>query len=287
MNEPSRLPARAGIGAKPQHDAEILGAGDALGFLEVHAENYMVAGGPMLRQLERWRAAYPLSLHGVALSIGGETPLDRDHLDALKRLVDRFEPRSFSEHLAWSTHDGAYLNDLLPVSYDGATLERVTDHIDRVQTHLRRRILLENPSTYLAFTRSTYAEVDFIAEVARRTGCGLLLDVNNVQVSCVNHGLDPVAYLDAFPIAQVGQIHLAGYAEDRDAVGDRLLIDAHDRPVRDDVWALYRHALKRHGPVATLIEWDNDLPGFATLLAEARKAEAAMAEIAPGARQAA
>jgi uncharacterized protein len=269
-----KLPPRAGIGFKPEHFAAIEETQPDLGFLEVHAENYMGAGGPPLRQLAALRARYPLSLHGVGLSIGGEDAPDEDHLTRLAGLIERFEPESFSEHLAWSSHGPYYFNDLLPIAYDRPTLDRICDHVDRVQERLRRPMLLENPSTYLGFAASTMSEIDFIAAIARRTGCGLLLDVNNVQVTAVNHNLDPVAYLDAFPTEFVGEIHLAGYAEDRDAAGDRLLIDAHDRPVGADVWALYRHALTLTGPVATLIEWDNDVPAFPVLHAEAERAEA-------------
>ncbi|MBL8587920.1 MAG: DUF692 domain-containing protein [Methylobacteriaceae bacterium] len=272
------LPARAGIGLKLEHARALLDEAPDLGFLEVHAENFMGAGGPPHAFLTALRARYPLSLHGVGLSIGGEAPLDEAHLDRLAALTERYEPASFSEHLAWSTHDTAYLNDLLPVAYDRPTLARVVEHIDRVQSRLRRPMLLENPSTYVAFAASEMDEIDFIAEAARRSGCGLLLDVNNVQVSCVNHGRDPVAYLQAFPVERVGEIHLAGYAEDRDDAGDRLLIDAHDRPVGEDVWKLYRRALRRVGPAATLIEWDNDVPALPVLLAEAAKAEAALGE---------
>ena len=269
----STLPGRAGIGLKSEHVAEILSAQPDLGFLEVHAENYMGAGGPPLKHLAALRALYPLSLHGVGLSIGSEAPLDTTHLARLADLMKRFEPQSFSEHLAWSTHDDLYLNDLLPVAYDRATLQRVCDHVDQVQSTLKRRMLLENPSTYLAFAKSTMDEVDFIAEVAQRTGCGLLLDINNVQVTSVNHNRDPFAYLDAFPVHAVGEIHLAGYAEDTDGAGDRVLIDAHDRAVGADVWSLYAHALSRCGAIATLIEWDNDVPALSVLLEEASKAD--------------
>lgn len=271
------LPARAGIGFKPQHFDALMADPARVGFIEIHAENYMGDGGPLLAALASLSAALPVSLHGVALSIGGEGPLDREHLARLRRLIDRFAPASFSEHLAWSSHGPAYFNDLLPLAYDTPTLLRVCAHIDETQAFLRRRMLLENPSTYVAFAHSTYDEVDFITEIARRTGCGLLLDVNNVAVSAANHGRDPFAYLDAFPVAAVGEIHLAGYAVESDSLGAPLLIDAHGSPVAADVWALYRHALGRCGPVATLIEWDNDVPDFSVLLAEAERAEACLA----------
>jgi uncharacterized protein len=273
-----RLPPRVGLGFKPEHFADFERDRPDLGFIEVHAENYMGAGGPPFRRLSALRERYPLSLHGVGLSIGGEEPLDEEHLSRLASLIDRFEPASFSEHLAWSSHGPFFFNDLLPIAYDAPTLNRVCDHIDRAQERLRRRMLLENPSTYLSFAASTMSETEFIVEITRRTGCGLLLDVNNVQVTAVNHNIDPIAYLDAFPVWHVGEIHLAGYAEDRDGANDRLLIDAHDRPVGADVWALYRHALSLAGPVATLIEWDNDVPAFPVLHAEARKADAILRE---------
>lgn len=271
----SALPARAGLGLKPQHYADILETLPPVGFFEVHAENYMGAGGPPHHFLERIRAHYPLSLHGVGLSIGADRPLDRMHLARLKGLIDRYAPEAFSEHLAWSTHDSVFLNDLLPVPYDSETLRRVCDHIDEVQETLGRRMLLENPSTYIVFERSDLPEVEFLSEIVGRTGCGLLLDVNNVFVSATNHAYDPIAYLDAFPAAHVGEIHLAGFAEDSDGVGP-LLIDAHGAPVADIVWRLFEHSLRRTGPVPTLIEWDNDVPPFPVLLNEARKADKAL-----------
>jgi uncharacterized protein (UPF0276 family) len=229
----------------------------------------MVDGGPMLRHLERVRQRWPLSVHGVGLSIGGDGPLDIAHLDRLDRLLRRFEPRWFSEHLAWSGHGGRWFNDLLPVPYDDATLDRVCDHVDQVQEHLRRTLLLENPSTYLGYARSTMDEPTFLCEVARRTGCGLLLDINNAHVSAVNHGRDPWRLIEALPAGAVGEIHLAGFAEDRDGAGDRLLIDHHGTPVDAAVWALYERAIARLGPVPTLIERDNHVPGFEVLEAEA------------------
>jgi uncharacterized protein (UPF0276 family) len=248
------LPAHAvGVGFKPEHYQNAIKLGHGIGFFEVHAENYMGDGGPPHRMLAELSAHVPLSIHGVALSIGGAGPLDRDHLGRLKRLIDRYEPALFSEHLAWSTHDGVYLNDLLPVPYNEETLQRVSSHIDEVQETLQRRMLLENPSTYVAFEASTMSEVEFLREVVRRTGCGLLLDVNNVYVSAVNHGSESMAYLDAFPLEQVGEIHLGGHAEDCDDLGAPLLIDAHGTPVAGAVWQLYARAIARLGPVPTLI----------------------------------
>jgi len=271
----------AGIGLKSAHMARVLG-GEAvdLGFFEVHAENFMGAGGPLLDRLERVRERFAISIHGVGLSIGGAGPLDARHLQRLRTLVARFEPQWFSEHLAWSSHGGAFFNDLLPLPYNAATLQQVCDHVDEVQRVLQRRMLLENPSTYVEFDASTMDEAHFIAEVQRRTGCALLLDVNNAYISAVNHGRDPAAYVDALPAGAVAEIHLAGFAEDRDAAGDRLLIDTHGAPVADAVWALYEHALRRIGPVPTLIERDHDLPAFETLQAEALQARAAMMRIA-------
>ena len=274
----SVLPARAGLGLKPQHYREVLETSPPVGFFEVHAENYMGAGGPPHRYLEQIRARYPLSVHGVGLSIGGDQPLDRTHLARLYRLIERYEPESFSEHLAWSTHDTVFLNDLLPVPYDRPTLRRVCEHIDEVQDALGRRMLLENPSTYITFEQSCLSEIDFLSEIVCRTGCGLLLDVNNVFVSAINHAYDAKAYLDAFPAEYVGEIHLAGFAEDHDDDGSPLLIDTHNTPVADIVWTLFEHALDRTGPVPTLIEWDNDVPEFPVLMNEARRADGTLAK---------
>jgi uncharacterized protein (UPF0276 family) len=279
------LPARAGLGLKPEHYAEIIGERPALGFFEVHAENYMGAGGPPHRYLEAIADLYPISLHGVGLSIGSAGPLDKAHLARLKALNERYRPASFSEHLAWSTHESAFLSDLLPLPYTNQTLARVSDHVDEVQQALGRKMLLENPSTYLLFEESTIGEIEFLTEVSRRSGCGLLLDVNNVMVSAVNHRLDPYAYIDRFPLDLVGEIHLAGYDEAFDSAGDRVLIDAHGGKVLDDVIALYRHTLGRSGPLPTLVEWDNNIPGWQTLYAEAERVDQMLA--AASARQAA
>jgi uncharacterized protein (UPF0276 family) len=267
------LPPRAGLGLKTGHFREVLGTQPDIGFFEVHAENYMVAGGPFHHFLGLIREQYPLSLHGVGLSIGAEGPLDAQHLQRLAELIERYQPQSFSEHLAWSSHGPVFLNDLLPLAYDTPTLNRVCEHIDQVQNTLKRPMLLENPATYLAFQRSTIDEAQFISEVIRRTGCGLLLDVNNVYVSCINHQRDPLAYLDSLPLHAVGEIHLAGFAEDSDSLGDRLLIDDHGAPIDQAVWALYQQALERTGPMATLIERDNQVPALNVLLAEVRQAD--------------
>ena len=280
MHEPSCLPARAGVGFKPEHFRDILAAEQPVGFFEVHAENYMGAGGPSHAQLSALRDRYALSIHGVGLSIGAMKPLDRDHLARLKALCDRYEPESFSEHLAWSSHGGVYFNDLLPVPYTEETLAQVAEHVEEVQMTLGREMLLENPSTYVRFAQSTIPEVEFIAAVARRTGCGLLLDVNNVFVSTRNHGNDPVAYIASFPLDRVKEIHLGGHDEQVDDAGAPLLIDAHGTPVAAPVWALYAHVIARTGPIATLIEWDNDVPAWPTLRAQAIAAQAILGRAA-------
>jgi len=280
MHEPSCLPARAGVGFKPEHFRDILAAEQPVGFFEVHAENYMGAGGPSHAQLSALRDRYALSIHGVGLSIGAMKPLDRDHLARLKALCDRYEPESFSEHLAWSSHSGVYFNDLLPVPYTEETLAQVAEHVEEVQMTLGREMLLENPSTYVRFAQSTIPEVEFIAAVARRTGCGLLLDVNNVFVSTRNHGNDPVAYIASFPLDRVKEIHLGGHDEQVDDAGAPLLIDAHGTPVAAPVWALYAHVIARTGPIATLIEWDNDVPAWPTLRAQAIAAQAILGRAA-------
>lgn len=266
------LPPLPGAGYKPQHFKDILDGAAPVAWLEVHAENYMGAGGRPLAQLRLLAERFPISVHGVGLSIGGEAALDEEHLARLKSLCDWLKPASFSEHLAWSTHEGAFLNDLLPVPYTPATLSRVADHIDRVQEVLGRRMLLENPSTYVAFTESTLEEIDFLKEIASRTGCGLLLDVNNVYVSCTNQQRDAEAYIRAFPLHQVGEIHLGGHDEDRDDAGRRLLIDSHAAAVVDPVWALYAATIAAGGARPTLIEWDNEVPDWPTLAAEAARA---------------
>ncbi|MBD2840454.1 DUF692 domain-containing protein [Pseudomonas sp. JM0905a] len=269
----AQLPARAGIGLKSQHHRDVLDARPDLGFFEVHAENYMVEGGPFHHYLGVIRQDYPLSIHGVGLSIGADQPLDKAHLDRLATLLGRYQAESFSEHLAWSTHGDFFLNDLLPLAYDRASLERVCGHIDQVQDHLQRRMLLENPATYLEFDSSSLDEAEFIAEVVKRTGCGLLLDLNNAYVTCTNHNRDVRAYLNALPLHAVGEIHLAGFAEDRDAAGARLLIDHHGSPVDAAVWSLYDEMISRLGPLPTLIERDNDIPALAVLVREAQQAE--------------
>ncbi|MGJ7039398.1 uncharacterized protein (UPF0276 family) [Shinella sp. BE166] len=270
---PSRLPRRAGVGFKPEHFADILSAPEPIGFFEVHAENYMGAGGPPHAQLGKLREDHALSIHGVGLSIGSMQPLDREHLARLKVLCDRYQPESFSEHLAWSTHDSVFLNDLLPLPYTEETLVRVVEHVDQVQDALKRQMLLENPATYLLFEESTIEETVFLAEIARRTGCGLLLDVNNVFVAATNHNLDAGDYIARFPLEAVREIHLSGHSETVDDLGAALLIDSHDTPVKDPVWALYETVIGRIGPVASLVEWDNDVPAWPVLRDEAMAAQ--------------
>lgn len=272
LAQENHLPARAGIGYKPQHFQNLTQDPGAVHWLEIHAENYMGDGGRPLAQLRALAERFPISVHGVGLSVGGEGALDRNHLARLKHLCDWLNPASFSEHLAWSTHGDHYLNDLLPLPYTEATLTRVCAHIDEVQEVLGRPMLLENPSTYLAFAESTMDEVTFLSEIAKRTGCGLLLDVNNVFVSATNQNWDPVAYIDAFPLAQVGEIHLGGHDEDEDEHGQPLLIDSHGREVVDPVWTLYAHTIARGGAKPTLIEWDNNVPDYPVLEAEAARA---------------
>ncbi|MBZ5759428.1 MULTISPECIES: DUF692 domain-containing protein [Rhizobium] len=284
MKSPT-LPGRAGVGFKPEHFSAIDAERQPIGFFEVHAENYMGAGGPPHARLSRLREDYALSIHGVGLSIGSMQALDTAHLYRLKMLCDRYEPESFSEHLAWSSHDSVFLNDLLPLPYTEETLARVAEHIDEVQTTMKRQMLLENPATYLLFEESCIDETEFLAELVRRTGCGLLLDVNNVFVASTNHHMNPREYLARFPLQAVREIHLSGHSETTDDAGAPLLIDSHDTPVKDPVWALYEEVIARTGPVASLVEWDNDVPSWAILRAEAEMADAILQRAA--ARQAA
>lgn len=275
------LPASAGVGLKPVHYETVLTERPKIGWFEVHAENYMGAGGPPHRYLEKIRSEYPLSIHGVGLSLGGVEPPDPVHMDRLRQLADRYEPGLVSEHLAWSRHDGIFLNDLLPIAYTEENLARLCDHVDRLQSVLNRQIAIENPSTYVAFDRQDMDEVTFLSRLSERTGCALLLDVNNVYVSSMNHGWNAQSYLADFPLAPIVEIHLAGHARDRDDDGATLLIDAHDRAVADPVWQLYEAVVQRTGPMPTLIEWDNDVPEWPRLQAEAARAETILSQVAP------
>ncbi|MDP2520738.1 DUF692 domain-containing protein [Shimia thalassica] len=273
------LPNAPGVGYKPQHFQNIMEDAGSVEWLEVHAENYMGAGGRPHAQMRMLSEKFPISVHGVGLSIGGEGPLDPEHLGRLKHLCEWLQPTVFSEHLAWSSHENAFLNDLLPLPYTKDTLTRVADHIDQLQNTIGRQMMLENPSSYLAFEESTWSEPDFLREVANRSGCGLLLDVNNVFVSATNLGYDPRDYIAAYPLDKVGEIHLGGHDEDEDEHGATLLIDSHGKPVVDPVWALLDHTLALSGPRAILIEWDNDVPDWAELESEAARAANALSQV--------
>lgn len=259
-----------GIGLRAPHVNAVLASQPAIGWLEVHAENYM-GGGPALTALKKLRQEYPVAIHGVGLSLGSAAPLDTRHVRRLQGLVEALEPVLVSEHLSWSVAGGTYLNHLLPLPYTEETLAHVVQHIEQVQEALQCRLLVENPSSYLRFTSSTIPEVEFLSALVQRTGCGLLCDVNNIYVSCTNLGGDPLAYLEALPASAVGEMHLAGHAVN-DADGLQILIDDHGSPVAEPVWALYAHAVRRFGPVATLIEWDTQIPPLPVLLQEASTA---------------
>jgi uncharacterized protein (UPF0276 family) len=269
---PASVPSRAGVGLKGVHAARILDERPKVGFFEVHAENYMVAGGPRPAVLEAIRTAYPLSIHGVGLSLGGAARPDAAHLAELRALVDRFEPGLVSEHIAWSAHDGTYYADLLPLPLTEESLGILCAHVDEVQDALGRRILIENPANYLLLPDSTIPEPEFITAVAERTGCGLLIDVNNIHVSACNTGIDPLVYLDRIPADAVGEIHVAGFVVD-EAAGQRLLIDNHGSPVSEAVWRLFDRLVDRVGPRPTIVERDNDIPEWPELYREARIAD--------------
>ena len=280
MSAPSSpVPPRAGAGFKGEHADAVLSARSDIGWFEVHPENYMVAGGPRPAMLEAVREAYPLSLHGVGASLGGAERLDRGHLAALRALVERFEPGLVSEHIAWSAHGGAWFADLLPPSLTTAGLDRLCDNVEEMQEALARPILIENPASYLVLPDREFDEPAFIVEAARRTGCGLLVDVNNIHVSAANTGLDADAYVDAIPGELIGEIHLAGFAVD-EAGGERVLIDSHGAAVDDAVWRLYARLIERIGARPTLVEWDRDIPDWDVLHAEAMKAESLLAGLA-------
>ena len=262
------LPANAGIGLRAPHHREVLAAPPAVGWLEVHSENFFGPGGEPLRVLEAVRARYPVSLHGVGLSLGSADDLSLRHLRKLKQLADRIEPAAISEHLCWSSIDQRFVNDLLPLPYTRAALDHVCARVGQAQDYLGRRLLVENVSSYLRFAGAEMPEWEFVAEVSRRSGCGILLDVNNIYVSACNHGFRAQDFLAAMPAAAVAEIHLAGFEQE-----GHLLIDTHSRPVHEPVWQLYAEALGRFGAVPTLIEWDNDIPELAVLIGEAYKAQ--------------
>ena len=275
------LPPAPGVGYKAQHFAALRSDPGPVKWLEIHAENYMGDGGRPHAQLRALRSEFAISVHGVGLSIGGQGPLDSDHLARLKTLLDWLKPASFSEHLAWSTHGAEFLDDLLPLPYTDATLRNVADHIDQVQDVLGRQMLLENPSSYLAFEASTYSETEFLGELVRKTGCGLLLDVNNVFISATNLGYTPISYLEAYPLDAVGEIHVGGHDQDVDEYGAPLLIDSHGCATIDPVWDLLDITLGHTGPCPVLVEWDNDVPDWPTLRNEATRAAQALAKHVP------
>ena len=268
----THLPACAGVGFKAEHADEILGGKASVGWFEIHPENYMVAGGPRLAMLADVCAQYPVSMHGVGLSLGGGDPLDARHLADLKRLVDRFNPAMVSEHIAWSSHEGLYMADLLPTPMTKTSLDHLVAAIDTVQSHIARRILIENPTSYLPLPQNSISELDFIIEAARRSGCGLLIDVNNIYISAHNLGFNAEAFVDGIPADLVGEVHLAGHERDANDQ-DSILIDTHSRPVADPVWALFDRLIARIGPKPTLIEWDNDVPSWPVLQHEAALAD--------------
>lgn len=282
MTSPARvaapIPATAGIGLRAEHYREVLATRPPVGWFEVHSENYFGDGGAPHHYLERVRSDYPLSLHGVGLSLGSADAPSRTHLAKLAALVRRYEPGLVSDHLSWSSVDGRYLNDLLPLPYTEETLRHVAARVSEAQDYLGRELLIENPSSYLEYRHSDIAEAQFLAELTARSGCGVLLDVNNVYVSSRNHGFDAQAYLRAIPAARVREIHLAGHTVNRYDDGE-ILIDTHNARVCDAVWALYRDALTHVGRAPVLIEWDTDLPPLAVLLDEARRAEIILEEL--------
>jgi len=269
---PRPIPARAGIGLRGDHYAEIADTRPKIGFLEVHSENYFGESGTPHRYLQRLRADYPLSFHGVGLSLGSTDPLNDQHLRRLQELIDFYQPDLVSEHLSWSSIGGRYLNDLLPLPYTKEALLHLLPRIEKVQEKLGRQILVENVSSYLEYTTSTIPEWEFVAEVANRSGCGILLDVNNIYVNSQNHDFDPQQFLDAIPGSLVKEIHLAGHTVNEFADG-RILIDTHNQLVSAPVWELYRAAIERFGAIPTLIEWDTDLPPLSVLLGEAAHAQ--------------
>ncbi|MGR9086506.1 MAG: MNIO family bufferin maturase [Gammaproteobacteria bacterium] len=266
------IPASAGIGLRSRHVREILDGRAKVAWFEVHSENYFSKGGAPLRELERIRADYPISLHGVGLSLGSVDPADRSYLASLKRLIERIEPALVSDHLSWSSFGGVFLNDLLPLPYHRESLKHMVERVQRTQDALGRQILIENPSSYLEYRHSTFTESEFLVELSRRSGCGILLDINNVYVSCQNHGWNAQHYLRGIPGDWVGEIHLGGHTVNRWAGGE-IWLDTHNRPVCDEVWRLYETALWLMGPKPTLIEWDADIPELDVLQGEASKAE--------------
>lgn len=273
----NRLPSKAGIGLKAQHYQDLLERDPDIAWLEVHSENYMCAGGPTLKWLEAFRERYPISLHGVGMSLGSAEPLDKHHLERLTDLDSQIESARVSEHLSWSIANGDYLNDLIALPYTEESLDVFSTHVDQMQDALKRQVLIENPSSYLRYEHSVIPEPEFLLEVVRRSGCGILLDVNNVYVSAMNHGFDASAYLDQIPAHLVGEIHLGGHSQTT-IDGRTIRIDDHGSRVCNEVWALYAQTIERIGPVPTLIEWDSDVPELGILLDEAAKADAILTQ---------
>lgn len=270
-------PSRAGVGLRAAHHSDWITQRPNVGWFEIHAENYFAEGGILPDILDTLRHHLPLSIHGVGLGLASES-LDLDHLHRLKRLADRYQPAIVSEHLCWGAANGVHYNDLLPFPFTRDLLTRVVTHVQRIQDALARPILLEHLSSYVHFDESTLSETEFLTELTRRTGCGLLLDLNNLVVNADNHGIDPHAYIAGLPAETIGEIHLAGHGHYR--YGDRMMsVDTHDRPVPERVWALYRHTLQALGSIPTLIEWDANLPPLERLTAEAHKADAYLQEI--------
>ena len=268
---PMQIPASAGIGLRSQHYVDLLENKPDVKWLEIHPENYFGEGGLPLYYLEKLREVYPLSMHGVGLSLGSVDDLSLDHLGKFKSLIERFEPALVSEHLSWGSFDGDYLNDLLPLPYTEESLLHFCERVCQTQDFLQREILIENPSSYLGYDHSTIPEVEFLVAVAERTGCGILLDINNVFVSAENHGFDALAYLDQVPAGKVGEIHLAGHA--RNKVGEEtILIDDHGSRVCEEVWRLFEYYMNKSNTAPVLIEWDSEVPELDVLLDEAEKA---------------
>ena len=262
------IPASAGIGLRSTHYSALYDTMPDIGWLEAHSENYFGAGGQPLAYLEHFREYYPLSLHGVGLGIGSVDELSTKHLKNIKQLTQRFQPTLLSEHLCWNAYNGNYLNDLLPLPYTEEALAHVVSRVSEVQDYLGRQILIENLSSYLEYDFSTIPEWEFLTELSKQSGCGILLDINNIYISSVNHNFDPHTYINAIPMDVVHEIHLAGFEE-----SDGILVDTHSRSICDEVWKLYEATLKIKGPCPTLIEWDQDIPELAVLLAEADKAD--------------
>ncbi len=279
------IPARTGIGLRFQHHQAVLDCAPDVAFMEVHTENYMGGGAP-IRYLDAVRRDFPVSLHGVGLSLGSAEGLDPVHLDRVRHVAERIEPALMSEHIAWSVSGGTYLADLLPLPMTDEALAVICRNVDAMQNALRRRILVENPSTYAQFKHSTIPEWEFMAAVAARTGCGILCDINNIFVSAKNHGWEPSSYVAALPPAVIGEIHLAGHSVRELADGGTLRIDDHGSRVIGEVWSLYQEALRRFGPLPTLIEWDTNVPPLDVLVAEARHADALIAAVRNEARRA-